>query len=421
MESLPDEYENWTFFYFHKHHRHPNSPFENSQAKQEYAQAIKELFCQVWAPHHNVNHELIQVVKKKESFWKDFSVVVADKWLNYEDMIRFFSDILKLNLRVVSSSSAVKPYRQAFESKLSHSSVDYVYAALNNVCCQWGGAKKWYFPGLTLIQSSGMGKSRAVYELAHVHKVYVIDCSFATGAGYPGRSKIANRLLLYKEDDYQKYFYCCLKVLRNKLAENWTPEKLAEDCRDGSDFWGAVVEMMNASGRTQCLSSYLETLPFAQNYPASFTRHVAQVADEILNQEKVQTVRICFVFDEARALLGQTNEDLSMNANAFTSLRGVTSHFPSERGLAVVFLDTVSRISNLAPSAEKDPSARVRSGSLLFPPVYLLRTIDIKADKFIPGLDLKDRLDPAVLYRYGRPLWGDSLDQYSPGKCECVN
>jgi hypothetical protein len=249
MESLPDEYDNWTYFYFHNHHRFPSSSHEKAQAEKEYTGAIKELFCNVWAPFHNVRDEIIRTIRQNESFWIEHSTFIVRKWMKYEDMIRFFSDNLKLNLRVVSSSSAVKPYQQAFESTLSHSSVDYVYEALNNVCLQWGCSKKWYFPGVTLIQSSGMGKTRAVYGLSQVHKVYVIYCSFATGAGYPGRSKIANRLLSYMEDDHQKYFYCCLKVLKSKLAANWTPEKLAADCSDGSDFWSAVEEMMNASGR----------------------------------------------------------------------------------------------------------------------------------------------------------------------------
>ncbi len=75
------------------------------------------------------------------------------------------------------------------------------------------------FPGRTIIQSSGMGKSRNIIDLWK-HGVFVFYCSFMSeqAQGYPGRTEVANRLLSGRtEEDVKQnfiaYFAACIDEL----------------------------------------------------------------------------------------------------------------------------------------------------------------------------------------------------------------
>ncbi|KAI9356586.1 hypothetical protein DFJ73DRAFT_958317 [Zopfochytrium polystomum] len=92
--------------------------------------------------------------------------------------------------------------------------------------------KSYYYPGVTLVQRSGSGKSRAVAQLAsRISKdkdgLQVVYCSFMQpgSTGYPNRSKIADKLVLCQdESEFKYYFAACFEAVmedRNTRDRFW--------------------------------------------------------------------------------------------------------------------------------------------------------------------------------------------------------
>lgn len=132
---------------------------------------------------------------------------------------------------------------------------------------------------------------------------------------------------------------------------------------------------------------------------------ISNVVQKLPEKGSGNRVRVVFVFDECRVLL---NDDEDQSTSAFACMRRAARSFPDSMGLAVVILDTVSRVSNLSPHSALDPSYRPRTmdSCKLFSPLYILPTIDHFATLVNKGDKLDTLLEPTVLYKYGRPLWG---------------
>jgi hypothetical protein len=135
----------------------------------------------------------------------------------------------------------------------------------------------------------------------------------------------------------------------------------------------------------------------------NFEEKIRQVMGKIGRRNT--NVQLVFVFDEVRALL---NNDRDQSRSAFACMRRAARYFPEKMGVAVVILDTVSRVSNLSPQSTLDPSYRPRTmdSCKLFKPLYVLPTVDHFVASVKEGKDkLADLLNPNILYKYGRPLW----------------
>ncbi|CAI2192361.1 9871_t:CDS:1 [Funneliformis geosporum] len=132
--------------------------------------------------------------------------------------------------------------------------------------------------------------------------------------------------------------------------------------------------------------------------------------------QNYSSLRVLFVFDEVRQLMGDVtgNRKLANNKETpFINLRRATRWLPSKSGIFFALLDTTSRIANLASPAKLDPSARVAGdGRKLFPPLYHFGYLDVNL-KPVYGLKLEEAFNPEILFRYGRPLWSSLIDRDS--------
>ena len=137
--------------------------------------------------------------------------------------------------------------------------------------------------------------------------------------------------------------------------------------------------------------------------------------DSIFKEYDENKLKVVFVFDEVRALLKEDKKEDQFNS-PFACMRRAARYFPEKKGLAVVILDTVSRVSNLTPHSSLDPSYRPREtdNCKLFSPIFALPTIDSFDEPVKEGRDeLSALLAPHVIYKYGRPLWKALLPRNS--------
>jgi hypothetical protein len=121
-----------------------------------------------------------------------------------------------------------------FDKPLSNNDMTLLYLKnkLSSYAELWD-PDKYYYPGTSIIQTSGSGKSRTVLALAQ-HGVFVVYCSLMSenSSGFPTRSAVADSLASdkpsNKEHQFTLYYALCLTYLYNFLLEK---EKLGVEMK----------------------------------------------------------------------------------------------------------------------------------------------------------------------------------------------
>jgi hypothetical protein len=283
------------------------------------------------------------------------------------------------------------------------------------------GTSKWYSPYTTLVQASGWGKSRAIRQLA-AKDVYIFYCSFQKGSGYPYRSSIADDLDEVKLEQavmtYVAYFTACLEELADssKTPEEWAKEHIKTDQTQSEekDFWERIRSRLEHT-KTSLGREKDKEISFPNALENAFEKlNESSGMQQYLRDRRNTRMNVLFVFDEARSLL-----DIKYPAKTsrFLELRRALWYLPQSCGAFAVILDTTSRLSNFQPASLDDPSQRVKSENHdLFDPLYLLSTTDVMSMQTVKDATLHDIINPKLLYRYGRPMWGAQLDAVSEDK-----
>lgn len=119
-------------------------------------------------------------------------------------------------------------------------------------------------------------------------------------------------------------------------------------------------------------------------------------------QQKLFLKELLIVFDEARNISNSRNEkELSILSN----LRRAQKYLNSKNCL-LVFIDTLSKMSNFTPAHAMDGSARQDSRFHLLEPFYDIYSVD--AMKYLARKDSEFEL-LLESFSLGRPLWGAQL------------
>ena len=252
----------------------------------------------------------------------------------------------------------------------------------------------FFAPCITLVQSSGSGKTRLLREVSKVRSTLYVCCR-PGNSGYPLRTSKALQFLF--------------GPLKSKTYE------------DG------LEEMVERLRYSETAARYY--LPRAADFPeynaskAEFPSE--QLSDRIweVDVERSKTISgvdldsntddaVLIVLDEARWLLDTSASGKWFDANALRffrrAIRSYWGQYPDSR-LFAVFIDTSSRINIIAPSRAMDPSARQskEGGGDLFRPFILSESFDayFKQYKLPKGTrDLTPLMTSTNHLFAGRPL-----------------
>ncbi|KAJ1555818.1 hypothetical protein HK405_012449 [Cladochytrium tenue] len=292
----------------------------------------------------------------------------------------------------------LKSLRENFGLKLVDKE-HYVSAMLNKLqgyLGEWDAkAGGYYWPGTALIQSSGTGKSRLVRELT-AHGIFVVYCSFLQweSSGFPRRSpEIADYLAKTNAgDDFFAYYIACAELVEDAYRRKESPREFYErqiDLKNGLRFWRLVM-----------------------NRVRDISLKGGRVSADVLVSRR--GLDILFVFDEARDLLPKhdaaSKQGLWQPASdsAFAWMRRDARRFPRPSRAFVLTIDTTSRVSDLAPVSYVDPSKRIKFGTAVFNPLYLIASMDAKAEPLY-NTQLEQAFVPKTQFLHGRPLWWSLL------------
>ncbi|KAL7746952.1 hypothetical protein RI367_007664 [Sorochytrium milnesiophthora] len=306
--------------------------------------------------------------------------------------------------------------------------------ALASMAQEWD-SQDHYFAGTVLIQSSGIGKSRMCTSLAETG-VYVVYISFQTGAtGYPPRSSIANELVQTR--CFREYIYACLAAVAYCRSRGVSAQQflqLHDPSREDGDaaFWKAITTMVS---QRDAFPPEFAKEPIHPAIASCFReRWRVAVADDpkvFRDGDIVTDIGVATQAEQQAEQPAEQQTDRLANhrdglgagtkkathvppdtasLSAFTTLRRALAYIPMRSGIFSVLLGTTSRIAELAPPAELESfMRRISGGHMLFPPVYLLGTIDTHAVD-TTGRTLEEAFHPDILFSYGRPLWYAELE-----------
>ncbi|EFJ17305.1 hypothetical protein SELMODRAFT_420996 [Selaginella moellendorffii] len=300
----------------------------------------------------------------------------------------------------------------------------------------WKTKKAMIAPVVTLVQSSGWGKSRTTCELANLG-VFVIYCSFASsGTAYPPRSAFADffytnavkllssgstlsqsRFMLFCID----YFVSCIEALLHLTSgeDPMDAKKFLNDLMVGKNFWDVVqakMEIGNAAREefANRLDVDLKEKPGEKtNMWGIWESKVFKkynTLEGLLSNVPAPAkgkLKVLFVMDEARWFT--LHADLTTVA-AFVPARRASRVLPEDGSVSVMFTDTNGRLNNFVPPNKASglgfSSDRVAAaGKLVAHPAYCFFLADLPSDEQTGGLLLAQVEDLGRLCGYGRPLW----------------
>ena len=285
-----------------------------------------------------------------------------------------------------------------------------------------------------VVQSSGYGKSRTLLRAAKnlVHTLYLC-LREPTSSGYPiGNQDMKQKITNYcKSVQRAKLFLALVYIMAYEhivQCHNDTfdgqelPLNLLElpavKAEEGvakedlgyakfNEFWGKVIELMEGfekmteSEGLQAKSELFTRIErLQQGYKTFYSGNPNRIQETGTYYDingSPHPSEIVLVFDEAKCLL-----DGEKSQSYFRCLR--SAHKLLEfRDFVLIFVDTVSTISNFSPPFSHDPSARPTRTFDLLPAFYHITTYNscvlaAEQESRVHGL--------AELFSRGRPLWG---------------
>ncbi|CAG8702811.1 10942_t:CDS:2, partial [Funneliformis caledonium] len=184
--------------------------------------------------------------------------------------------------------------------------------------------RKHYVPYITIFQSSGYGKSQLVKEMARRIPTIYLCLQDTNSTGYPSRTRVGAEL-----------FERELKELRE--GEEWRFTYILQNNQMDTNYYTVIwTEISRRS------SSWRNIIDSELDMSASF----------ITNDNSNNNVCFLLCIDEARTLISPINKHKFSPFRLFRkALKNVRWH-----GFFALLLDTLSRISNFAPSKSIDPS-----------------------------------------------------------------
>ncbi|EFJ35082.1 hypothetical protein SELMODRAFT_404901 [Selaginella moellendorffii] len=301
----------------------------------------------------------------------------------------------------------------------------------------WKTKKTMIAPVVTLVQSSGWGKSRTTCELANLG-VFVIYCSFASsGTAYPPRSAFADffytnavkllssgstllsqsRFMLFCID----YFVSCIEALLHLTSgeDPMDAKKFLNDLMVGKNFWDVVQAKMEIGNKAReefanRLDVDLKEKPGEKSnmwgiWESKVFKKYNTLEGLLSNVPAPAKgkLKVLFVMDEARWFTSHADPT---TVAAFVPARRASRVLPENGSVSVMFTDTDGRLNSFAPPNKASglgfSSDRVAAaGKLVAHPAYCFFLADLPSDEQTGGLLLAQVEDLGRLCGYGRPLW----------------
>ncbi|GBC09551.1 hypothetical protein RclHR1_08980001 [Rhizophagus clarus] len=359
--------------------------------------------------------ELISLIKiKSKNYTKDKDIIIrkGNKDLNLEDPISELYNTENEALEVITDAREYVIHENepdfryasiAFDREFEDNSKFFIYFQKYIDECH-RKSKDTYMPYLTVLQSSGYGKSRLVKEYANY--VYTLYLNLGIDRNcFPRPSVYAKHFIdsFVKSKDPQIWFNTFLakavSLIKEKQGSNYSnPSQfwVWQLSDNGKSIWKTAIDIANMH----------EIL--GKNDPDLITLIRSDAGYLRKNFNDINSeVKILLCIDEGRTLLEYKNNETHMSLFRCWR-RALRDNRWRARGLFSVILDTTSRLSNFAPSLRDDPTIKsINDSRKIFMPFIDITTFNILTDS---SGNYYNRL-----FSKGRPCWKALKDAYCEG------
>jgi len=303
--------------------------------------------------------------------------------------------------------------QRGFQSEYLHSHLilDPILEELRANAKKWS-PDKYKAPYTAIIGPTMIGKTRLIMELAKRLPVVYVCLRSQDSTGLPPRSKLADYIVPRDPpNDPQLYYAIVLSAILEALTDFLDSQKVPELNQgdrvttawyqysfptDGKTDTGKFAAEVKVKMDAQQNLREDERFQYLKRAMAAYSAKYSK-----LYKTGDDRLRILLAIDEARSLLELKD---GSTVSPFRHFRRVLSQITPGEGFFALFTDTTSRVANLCPSLQYDPSARLHNlGWHLFPPIYQLQTLDLFASK---PTTLEELASPTRLLSYGAPFYG---------------
>jgi hypothetical protein len=249
-----------------------------------------------------------------------------------------------------------------------------------------------------MVQSSGTGKTRLVFEYAEQKRVPLFYACFrqTTESGYPfGMRFRGNMLDALKDNISARAFVTAMINQIQSLDPNSRKAFFSAPMKNGPNVSSDQTDV-------SLFAKFWLAVLAAATELCGDSKFVEQTKSDARVEFKFQpfaSVKCLVVFDEARALLG-----ISSGMPYFIHLRRAISYFSADlkkAGIMIVFVDTSSKVANFSPPASHMTSSWRGDGYQLLPPFH---NVANSANLFWQN-NPSAKLDDSTVLFFGRPLW----------------
>ncbi|KIL63618.1 hypothetical protein M378DRAFT_24971 [Amanita muscaria Koide BX008] len=352
--------------------------------------------------------------------------------------------------KVANTSSSYSATEKAWNEQYIGSAADRFYDTIKGQCTR--GDPVVYARYASILQSSGMGKSRMIDELSKKHLVLPINLRPSSDEGFPA-ADVDVRIFLTvgeteKDNMHRRYraflialFITARRYLQNidqhiadELPLEQSPHTIAEKFRllmtagqtfkrqggKRCEFYSAVVKYANQLLQPPIISVPLKS-SIRQATSTPFTRGGEQLdirrtaldllkcLDPILKDANLETLPplVVLAFDEAHVLSVEKHQFDTAYFSEFSELRRALRAL-NELPIFSVFLSTSGQIQNITPPAEGDASSRVQKSKLVLLAPFTELGFDqmVKEEISDGALTIEDVTTIEFMARFGRPLFG---------------
>ncbi|CAI2177915.1 1964_t:CDS:2 [Funneliformis geosporum] len=273
--------------------------------------------------------------------------------------------------------------------------LDYVGYFQNYITTCYNNSKDTYMPYISIVQSSGYGKSRLIKEYAN--EVYTLYLNLGIDRKcFPRPSACAKEFVasFQKAKDPVVWFNTFLamavylvvsEVKKNNTDKSSFWRSHLDD--NGQSIWDLAIRAANEAETSNDLISIRDNPGYLEE---SFTSE--------------NDIKLLLCIDEGRKLIQETNRDLGITLFRCWR-RALQNNKWRTRGLFSVILDTTSRITNFSPASGYDPTIKALQEDVeLFKPFIYISTYS----------SLVNNSDNFYDYAFsiGRPCWKALRNEY---------
>ncbi|GBC10354.1 hypothetical protein RclHR1_09560008 [Rhizophagus clarus] len=282
------------------------------------------------------------------------------------------------------SNIEVKRIENAFHVNYQGSALDTFYERLILFHDEWRNRETPYAPYLTIIQSSGSGKTRLVGELRTKGVFVLYICKRQqNSSGYPILTPYAQQIFeKIRDNKFVVLLSEAIKLIKNN---NWNE----------GEFWELQVKAEYENTRTQFWKRVLESVESLSQHNNLLSNK--DFVKDLFDKDSPISVVCCI--DEAHELLERTSitNDETYFVRWRRQIRNIMWH-----GFFNVLLSTNGKVGNFLPPEIKDTHSARMHEYFLFPAYLDVHTIDVLARIAPPGKSY----DPQRALYLGIPLWG---------------